>query len=257
MSDQSTFDSLAIYPPNLDYGTGGFRRRVALHGQPQAVFATLDDSAHSLWCRVRHDGRAVTATNGGFDRQPITICHGAVAGLRDLTGVPLDVGLGRLYAGRSQARQCVHLFDLAALAIGHARRGQATRIYEAVIPDQAGEPVITRLLRDGEAILEWTVSKGQITAPAKMAGRPTSAGFTRWAVENFAGDALEAMLVFQKAHHQSRVRRRIVDGPAARVRTGPATPIAGRNATTRFPSPATSATSAMACAVSGPRMTDF
>jgi hypothetical protein len=177
------------------------------------VFATLDDSAHSLWCRLTHDGRSVTGTDGGFDRQPTTICHGAVVSLLDLLGVPLEIGLRQLYAGRSQARQCVHLFDLAALAVDHAKRGQVNRIYEAIIPDQAGGPVVTRLLRDGEIVLEWTVDKGLITAPATMVGRQTIGGFTLWALQSFSGDALEAMLVFQKAHHLSRVRRRIVDGP--------------------------------------------
>jgi hypothetical protein len=221
MTERDLPNSLTIYPRNPDYGSGAFRRRVALHGRQGAVFATLDDSAHSLWCRIAHDGRAVTGTDGGFDRQPTTICHGAVASLSDLIGLPLDIGLGDLYAGRSQERQCVHLFDLAALAIVHARRGQARRIYEAIIPDQVGGPVATQFLRDGDVVLEWTIEEGVIMAPAALAGRPTIGGFTRWAVETFTGDELEAMLVFQKAHHLSRMRRRIIDGSARPLSPSP------------------------------------
>src|SRR3546814_6847961 len=109
--------------------------------------------------------------------------------------------------------------DLAWLAGGHAARGDIIREYDAEIPDEPGDGATdARLYRDGESVLEWSISKAVVRAPEAMAGRHLFRGFTTWALLHLDSDDLEAALVFQKAYFVAQARRyAIMPGPISAV----------------------------------------
>jgi len=75
-----------------------------------------------------------------------------------------------------------------------------TRVYEAAIPDETGDPVDIEVRRNGAPAHRWRVRDGEIMAPEELAGRPVGRGFTAWAARAFEGDALEAATVLSRAY---------------------------------------------------------
>jgi hypothetical protein len=202
------------FPPNPSYGAGACRRRIVLRQEGRQVHAMLDDVFHEMNCRVSHDGRVVTDISAETLRIPTSACPGAAAVLRELIGTPLDIAMSDLYGAGRPRRHCTHLFDLAALAIAHARRPEAVRRYDAIVPDSGDAPVTVEVWRDGKPVHVWQVKDEQIVAPGELAGRPLLFGFMAWAARRFHGDELEAASVLSKTWLIS-VGRRYQTGASA------------------------------------------
>lgn len=190
---------------NPDFGRGALRRAVRLVAAPGAVHAGVEDAYHSFRMTLRHDGTAITAIEPRFLRVPLTTCPGAEAPLQRLIGTALDTPWATLATAENPRSHCTHLFDLASLAMAHARRGGERR-YEVTVPDEHPGPVWTTLHRDGVELLRWQTYKARILAPEPLAGRPLLRGFSRWANHELEGDGLEAALVLHKAYFVSRAR---------------------------------------------------
>jgi hypothetical protein len=199
------------YAAASDYGRGIFRRRIRLMQQDGLVTGMLDDTHHAIWVRIGHDGTVVTTVAGGFSRMPNTACPGAGIALRELRGMPLTTPLSELYGGGRPLRNCTHMFDVAALAVSHARRETGTRVFDVTIPDALTGPQKVEVRIDGRIIHDWLVDDGRIVEPAAYAGRAIIGGFSAWAYATFEGDFLEAALVLQKGWFLSRARRYVVD----------------------------------------------
>lgn len=205
---------LNVYPPAADYGQKAAWRRIRITGRKHEVLVEMEDLAHGMTCVVEHDGQRVTGVRPGFRRIPMTTCAGAGAPLQELVGMPIGSEFSAFFAGGRARQNCTHMFDLAWLGTLHAVRGEATRDYVIEIPDDSTRGRAATLRRDGESVLEWRLKNSTILDPDPFAGRHLFRGFTSWAVTNFEGDELEAILVFQKACFVAQTRRYdLPDGP--------------------------------------------
>jgi hypothetical protein len=183
----------------------------------------LDDTHHAIWVRMAHDGHVVTTATGGFNRMPNTACPGAGIALKELCGMPLATPLSKLYGDGRPQRNCTHMFDVAALALMHARRETAMRVFDVTIPDAATGPQQTDVRLDGKVIHSWLVADGSIVDPVAFAGRALIGGFSAWAYSTFEGDRLESALVLQKGWFVSRARRYVLDTTAVALASRRAT----------------------------------
>jgi hypothetical protein len=90
------------------------------------------------------------------------------------------------------------MFDLAKLAMKHALRG-GERSYAAAITRLSDNLYRAELQRDGAALLDWTVTGDQITAPAAFAGHATSGPAIWPAAISADPDLAEAAIVLRRA----------------------------------------------------------
>lgn len=188
------------------------------------MVAALEDDAHGMVCRVEHDGARITALLPEFHRFPMNVCPGAAEPLRALIGMPLEVDHATFFGGGRTRQNCTHMFDLAWLAISHAKRSEVVREYLAEIPDEGVTARPTTLQRNGETVLRWQLQGTTVLDPAPFAGRDLFAGFTGWALRHFTGDDLEAILVLQKGCFLAQSRRLVLSpgplSPAEQSRYG-------------------------------------
>jgi hypothetical protein len=188
------------------YGRGVWRRRIRLSSSPGVVNATLDDNHHSMWCRIFHAERRVTAIEAGTIRIPTTACPGAALALRSLEGWSIDTAPDILAGdGRTQLN-CTHMIDLGILAIVHARRVLGQRVFDVAVPDETDSPIWIEVRRDGVVVHRWRVRHERIMEPVELAGQGIIKGFTRVAKGHFEDEVLEAALVLHKGYFVGRAR---------------------------------------------------
>lgn len=202
------------YPPNPEYGTGIFRRRIAISCLADSVEVELEDCNHAFRLRLVHDGSLVTHIVADAIRYPLSTCGTAPEALSEFVGTPLSEWRRADLRRRSSPRKnCTHLYDMLGLGLAQIARREASRIYDVAIPDfdQSGAAEI-RL--DGCLMHQWVVSRTEVIQPTHLKGRPLASGFSRWAEEVFEGDRLEAAYVLQMGIFTAQGRRFDVDAMA-------------------------------------------
>jgi len=204
-SDQS---SITDFPPNPDYGSGCFRRRIRLTGTAGQVVAELEDNCHGFRATLSHDGHHITAVNAETLRIPFNTCAGAIAPIQALVGVAVGSDPKTVNAAINPFSNCTHLFDLSVLAIAHAARGDTTRIYDVVVDDERdGQPANAIAYLDGKEVLRFKTREWELLDPPELLGKPLFRGFAAWANDYFQGDEREAAFVLQKGYFVSSARR--------------------------------------------------
>jgi hypothetical protein len=214
MTESQRAPLISLYPPSSDYGLKTAWRKIRLSGDQNSVLVEMEDIAHAMRCELEHDGERVTALRPAFVRVPMTTCAGAREPLQEVLGVPIGSSFSDFYAGGIARHNCTHMFDLAWLATIHATRGKAEREYVMEMPDDNDEHRVSTLKRDGDVVLQWTLKNSTILDPGPFAGQHLFQGFTSWAVKNFSGDELEAILVFQKGCFVAQSRRFVLPSGA-------------------------------------------
>lgn len=200
--------TLAHFPINPDFGRGVYRRRLRFACDPRGMVALVDDTHHSYWLSLDHDGEQVIAIDAGFMRAPTTACRGARAGLAALIGAPVAASARDIVARLPAASNCTHLGDLACWSLAQAGR---SAVWEIAIPDQAAAPVWIEICRDGTAVHRWLVANQHIIAPTTLAGRPMMKGFIAWARTAFDDHDLLAATMLQRGLFVARGREHTVD----------------------------------------------
>lgn len=200
--------TLAHFPQNPDYGLGTYRRCLRFAADPAGVVAQVDDTHHSYWLALDHDGARITAVDAGFMRAPTTACTGAIAGLAALIGLPVTISASEALAHLPAPSNCTHLVDLACWS--QAQIG-CSALWEVAIPDQVDAPVWIEIARDGIVMHRWQIANHRIVAPPALAGRPLMKGFMAWARTAFDGEALLAATMLQRGLFVARGREYIVD----------------------------------------------
>jgi hypothetical protein len=195
------------FPLQADYGQKAAWRRIRLTGRQNQVLVEMEDIAHGMKCVVEHDGQRVTSLRPEFRRFPMTTCNGAAEPLQALVGMPVGADFSTFFGGGRAWSNCTHMLDLAWLGVVHATRGLTVRDYLMEMPDDGPNRRRSTLRRDGELVLEWQLENSTVLDPLPFAGRHLFSGFTRWAVENFEGDQLEAILVLHKGCFVAQARR--------------------------------------------------
>lgn len=200
--------SLQHFAENPDYGVGIYRRRLRFTSVEDHVIAQLDDTHHAAWLAVSHDSTQVTGIAAGFTRAPATTCPGAVAGLSDIVGMPME-GVENALRAVPMTANCTHLVDLAGWAIRHRDVGVTT--YDIDVPDQGEAPVWISIRRNGATVHRWQVEGFTMAAPENLSGKPLMRGFAGWARTVFSGDTFMAAMMLQRGVFVARGRRYLVD----------------------------------------------
>lgn len=200
--------TLAHFPRNPDYGRGAYRRRLVFVSDGHGMAAQVDDTHHSYWLTLDHDGERVVALDAGFLRAPNTACPGAPKGLAALVGLPVGASISETLSRLPPSRNCTHLVDLACWSL--MQIGRSSR-WDILIPDQVEAPVWIEIRRDGKAVHRWRIEDRHILAPAALAGRPLMKGFMAWARALFDDEALLAAIMLQRGLLVARGRAHIVD----------------------------------------------
>ncbi len=212
MPTYSDQNSTKEFPVNPNYGSGCFRRRIRLSGQKNRVIAELEDSCHGFRATIDHDGDRITAVNADTLRIPFNTCAGATRPIQALVGIAIGSDPKTINQSVDPFSNCTHLFDLSVLAIAHAARGEATRLYDVVVYDEQGdEPADAIVSLDGREILRFKTRQWELLGPPELRGKALFRGFAAWANDYFQGDEREAAFVLQKGYFVSSARR--IDSP--------------------------------------------
>jgi hypothetical protein len=183
----------------LPYGEGIYRRRVRLVAEPGSVIADLEDDFHRFRVELEHDGNNVRAVRGDAMRFPWTACPGAFTPLQAFVGAPLERDPTAAARRVNPRENCAHLFDLAALASSHARRG-GRRQYDIAVPDRIDGRTSAAIHRDGDPILAWEVEGSWIGGPAPWSGRSLRGReFLHWAEAELDPETAEASIALRRA----------------------------------------------------------
>ncbi len=144
----------------------GFRRRIVITPHPGEVTAALEDDIHCMAMTLIHDGEAVTGVSAQMDRWPWSTCPGArEVAEQSFIGAPLTRS-GRIGDKR---QNCTHLYDLAEWALVHALDAGPTQ-YDVQVDDPVAGRAQTRIMRNGDLVMEWTLEGNDIVAPEGLAG---------------------------------------------------------------------------------------
>jgi hypothetical protein len=187
-----------------------FRRVILIAAGDRGVTAELEDDFHRFGVTLHHDGRQVTRVIARAHRYPWVTCLEAPAALAAVEGVAVAHDPTTLFRHADAKSHCTHLFELAALALTQAARGEGARRYEVEVSDPRDEVRIARLYQDGEEVLEWRLLGDLITAPPAYAGRETGTFNSRALAEIEPGLA-EHLLILRRAVMTARGRQMDVD----------------------------------------------
>jgi hypothetical protein len=194
-------DALHALTPDYDLAADAYRRRVlAVSPAPGLVVCDLEDDFHHFRVTLRHDGDRVTAIAAESIRYPWVTCPDAAANLDALVGLPLSHRFTAAGAHADPRRNCTHQFDAAALAVTHAARGAARRVYDAEVPRRVDWYTHVRLWVDGEARLSWQVDRAGLVDPEPpFDAAPWEGGFMAWADATLDPETAEAAIVLRRA----------------------------------------------------------
>lgn len=194
-------------PPNPDYGTGIYRRRIRLAPSPGRIAAELEDCNHGFRAVITHDGHVVTGIDGDSPRVPMTTCPEALAPLQRLVGVEVNHTASELNAIAGPRSNCTHWLDLTVLAINHILRDEGVRQYDVEVTDEVEGISELRVYLNGALIHDWRARAFDLLGPGDLSGRPLLRGFAAWAGEVFEGDQREAAFVLHKGNFVAQARR--------------------------------------------------
>lgn len=186
----------------------GLHRAILIQPGPGECRALLHDDFHHFHLIVSHDGQTVTAVRARTLRGPYSLCPRAGDELTQLVGLPLVPATLPTSRAVTLRHQCTHQFELAALAIAAAARGQALR-YDLAVEARDHDSFHGTVARDGARLLDWQVEADLIASPADIAGRALGIGFSQWAAEALPPDLAEAALVLRRGFILARARRHV------------------------------------------------
>jgi hypothetical protein len=164
----------------------GYRRRLRVTPSSGHVLTELEDDYHCMAVTVRHDGQVATAVAPAMDRAPWSSCPGAVAVLEQTF---LGIALKGFAARGNKRANCTHLHDLAVLAAAHAF-DTAPTVFDILVSDPIAGRSEAELRRNGITVLDWSVVRGRIIAPAPLAGLDLD-NMRNW-IESLGPEAQEA-----------------------------------------------------------------
>lgn len=170
--------------------------------------AVVEDDFHHFRVRIEHDGARVVAIGAQALRYPYSLCPAAGGELQNLVGAALTTWASDVFRYTEPRLQCTHQFDLAALALAAAARGQG-RTYRAQVFDAVDGLMKAWVSRDGAPVHEWSVEGYAISTPSRFGGLGLGQGFTSWVAANLDEGDAEAALVLRRSVFISRGRSRL------------------------------------------------
>ena len=196
-----------------------FRRAIFIRNQGGRVDADMEDDFHRFGVTLRHDSRVVRGVEARADRYPWATCLEAPLALNALEGVAVSADPTAVFRHADPRLHCTHLFELAALALAQAARGEGSRLYEAEVTDPVEGSRTARLFLDGSLALEWRLAEDIVVEPALYAGRALSSFNSRVLAESPPALA-EILLILRRVAQTARGRQINVDAFATAAEMG-------------------------------------
>ncbi len=185
------------------YGEGVYRRALELVNDPAGgrTYGELEDDLHHFRVVIVHDGNTIQRADGEALRWPWESCASADEPLRAIEGQPLTSQSTGIGAYTDARRNCTHLFDLAGLAVAHARRPAPRRRYDIEVTDRSGpnRRFHASIRRDGEQVIEWHLEEEAIVAPTAWVGVDLRTRFIPRAESSLDPDQAEAAIALRRA----------------------------------------------------------
>lgn len=208
--------NLIHYPPNPDYGSGVYRRRITFLRRTDGIEVALLDDYHDMRVALTVEGGLISNVVARMDRFPKTSCPGAVVALRELIGRSASASAMAL-SSEERGGQCTHLVELARLGLAWLVRGERGGTVEIALTDRDAAGVQHLALDlDGAPALVWVLKQEAIVEPAEYRGQGLFGGFTRWAEATLPPGEADLWRMAQMAVFVARGRAYIVDGLSPR-----------------------------------------
>lgn len=196
-----------ILPPNPDYGSGVFRRRIALHRSEQRVEVELEDCSHAMRVCLTHDGEVITAVQGDVLRAPVNTCPSAPQALGEFVGKALHSDPGFFVKQVDARAQCTHLHDMTSLAAAQALSREVKTCIDVAVADERNGIIDAQILLNGDVVHHWQLRGDRIEHPAALRGRPLYNGFIAWVLAQFEGRERVCALALQRGVMVANARR--------------------------------------------------
>jgi hypothetical protein len=145
-----------------------YRRRIEIWPESRAVTADLEDWHHHFRLALRHDATTILSARADDVRAPWTTCRGGASGVSVLVGSSIEEAAKGGWS-RPRSAQCVHVVDLALLALAHVSDAVPLR-YELLVRPAWGPRRRAWLFRNGEVSLCWDLEEDTITGPPPCSG---------------------------------------------------------------------------------------
>ena len=196
-----------VLPPNPDYGSGVFRRRIFLRREAQTVLAKLEDCSHAMRVCLSHDDHTITDVYGEVLRAPINTCPSAPEALRDFIGQKLHSDPGHFVKHVDARAQCTHLHDMTSLAAAQALCAEPESRIDIEVADEQDGIIDAQIFLNSEQIHHWQLRGDRIESPDTLYRRPLYKGFIAWVLDSFEGKERVCALALQRGVMVSNARR--------------------------------------------------
>lgn len=222
MSDSEQF------PPNPNYGSGCFRRRILISQQGEQVSGLLEDTHHGFSVIVSFEKHRVSNIEASSRRTPFNTCPDAISKLSPLLNLDCSQALNskELNLIANARANCTHLLDLSILAILFYQPENANseelreRQFDVMISDADQHGSDCQVHCDGELMHRWQAKSFQIEHPQELAGKPLYSGFAQWANKHFQDElSNQTAFILQKGYFVAQARLFDIDALAGESAT--------------------------------------
>ena len=190
---------------NAQTPSTALHRRVLLDSVVGVCTAGVEDDFHHFVLTLRHDGQVVTGIEVQAPRTPWSVCPQAAKLLPQFIGMPLTPAIAWQLPGLDAKQHCTHQYDLAVLALAHARR-QGRCDYTVSVSDVSNQLQHACLWRNGARVLDWQLQGTRIASADALDGHDLRQ-LGSWAHDTLDAHLLEAAYVLRRAVMVSGGRR--------------------------------------------------
>jgi hypothetical protein len=144
------------------------------------IEAQMQDHVHHMRVVVTHaDGRIVSAVPQGV-RLPWDMCPFGIAGVTRTAGMTIPQARDGLGWPGGRTANCVHMVDLARVALAHVDDTEPS-VYAITVTPAHAHARVARIERDDELLLQWTLDGQTLSGDEPFDGRTLAASdFVSW-----------------------------------------------------------------------------
>ncbi len=166
-SGEPYFRRITLRPSTLGDG----KRRIEAH---------MQDHVHHMKVVITHaDGRIISAVPSGI-RLPWDMCPFGIAGVTRTAGMTITQAREGMGWPGGRTANCVHMVDLARVALAHVE-DTAESVYAITVTPAHAQVRAARIERDGALLLQWTLDGPTLSGDEPFDGRTLAASdFVSW-----------------------------------------------------------------------------
>jgi Protein of unknown function (DUF2889) len=162
-----------------------YHRRITL--QPSVlsdgkgrIDAQMQDHVHHMKVVINHEGgRVISAVPQGI-RLPWDMCPFGIAGVTRTAGMTIAQAREGLGWPGGRTANCVHMVDLARVALAHVDDTEPS-VYAITVTPALAPVREARIERDGNLVLQWTLNEQTLSGAEPFDGRTLAAAdFVSW-----------------------------------------------------------------------------